>query len=55
MKSKAVKTPPRSHKVMAGDHYGSGKKAKVGRMREGSVGYIPVTKKQLRKPPKAVG
>ncbi len=53
--SKAVKTPPKSHKIMAGDFYGSGVKARIGKMRGDSVGYIPVTKKQLRKPPKAVG
>lgn len=53
--SKAIKTPPKSHRVMAGDHYGSGVKARVGKMRRDSVGYIPVTNKKLRVPPKAVG
>lgn len=41
--------------VMAGDHYGTGKKAKVGRMRGDSVGMIPVPPKKLHIPPKAVG
>jgi len=37
-----------------GDYYGTGFKAPVGRMRDSSVGYRPVTKKQLGKPPKSV-
>ena len=53
--TKAIKTPPKSRKQMSGDFYGSGVKARVGRMRGDSVGYIPVTKSKLRKPPKAVG
>jgi hypothetical protein len=38
----------------SGTYYGTGLKAKVGKMRSDSVGYIPVTKKQLAKPPKSV-
>lgn len=37
-----------------GDHYGTGFKAPVGRMRSNSVGYRPVSKKQLGTPPKGL-
>lgn len=37
-----------------GDHYGTGVKAPVGRMRSDSVGFRPVTKKELKKPPKSL-
>jgi hypothetical protein len=38
-----------------GDYYGSGVKAKIGRIRDGySPGYTPVTKSKLHKPPKSV-
>lgn len=53
--SKAVKTPSKSKRPMSGDFYGSGVKAKVGRMRGYSVGINPVPKAKLRKPSKAVG
>ncbi len=35
-----------------GDHYGTGVKAKLGKMREDSMGMIAVTPKKLKKPPK---
>ena len=38
----------------AGDYYGTGFKAKVGRLRSDTVGYNPVTKKELETPPKSV-
>lgn len=41
-------------KPAAGDYYGTGIKAKVGRMRGGSVGEIPVGQKSLKKPPKSL-
>jgi len=37
-----------------GDHYGTGFKNPIGRMRGDSVGYRPVTKSQLGTPPKSV-
>jgi len=37
-----------------GDYYGTGIKAPIGKMRDSSVGYRPVTKRQLGKPPKSV-
>lgn len=41
-------------KMAAGDNYGLGYKAKVGRMRGDSVGYRPVTRKQMKTPPTSV-
>jgi len=38
----------------AGDYYGTGFKQPTGRMRGQSVGYIPVSRKQLSTPPKSV-
>lgn len=43
----------RTKKAM-GDHYGTGIKQKIGRMREDSVGYIPLSKKKMGTPPKSV-
>jgi hypothetical protein len=40
--------------VAAGDYYGIGFKAPVGRMRGDSVGYDPVPKKNLATPPESV-
>lgn len=40
-------------RTSAGDNYGLGYKAKIGQMRDGSVGYIPVSKKKLQSPPKS--
>ncbi len=37
-----------------GDNYGTGVKAKLGRMREDSMGMIAVTPKKLKTPPKSV-
>lgn len=37
-----------------GDFYGSGVKAPMGKMRGDSVGYRPVSKKELGKPPKTL-
>ena len=37
----------------AGDNYGLGVKAKIGKMRGDSVGYRPVSKKMLSKPPRS--
>lgn len=37
----------------SGDNYGLGVKAKIGKMRGDSVGYRPVSKKMLGKPPKS--
>ena len=40
-------------KVAAGDNYGIGVKNKVGKLRGGTVGFIPVSKAKLKKPPKS--
>lgn len=37
-----------------GDYYGTGIKQKMGKMRSGSVGQIPVTKKGINSPPKSL-
>jgi hypothetical protein len=37
-----------------GDHYGTGIRAKLGRMREDSLGMMNVTPKKLKTPPKSV-
>lgn len=37
-----------------GDFYGSGIKNPIGRMREGSVGQVKASKKQLKNPPKSL-
>lgn len=38
----------------SGDNYGVGVKNKVGKMRSGSVGIVPLGKKKLGIPPKSV-
>lgn len=40
-------------KPAAGDNYGMGYKAKIGKTRGDTVGIIPVTKRQLATPPKS--
>ncbi len=37
-----------------GDYYGTGLKAKIGEVREDTVGYKKISKKGLRTPPKTV-
>lgn len=37
-----------------GDHYGSGVRAKLGKMRDDSMGTIAMTPKKLKIPPKSV-
>jgi hypothetical protein len=37
-----------------GDYYGTGIKSKMGRVRSDSVGYRPVSRKQMGTPPKSV-
>lgn len=37
-----------------GDYYGTGLKAPIGRVRDSTVGYVPVSKKKMGKPPKSV-
>jgi len=37
-----------------GDHYGTGIKAKIGRMRGDSMGMMAVTSKKLKTPPKSL-
>ncbi len=37
-----------------GDNYGQGIKAKVGRMRDSSVGFIPMSQKKMKTPPKSL-
>ncbi len=44
---------PRTAQLGAGDNYGLGYKAKVGKIRGDTVGYIPVSAKGLKMPPKS--
>jgi hypothetical protein len=37
-----------------GDNYGTGIKAKLGRMRDDSMGMMAVTPKKLKKPPRSL-
>ena len=37
-----------------GDYYGTGIRQKIGRMREDSVGYKPVSKEKMKRPPMSV-
>jgi hypothetical protein len=37
-----------------GDNYGTGIRAKIGRMRDDSMGMMDVTPKKLKTPPKSV-
>lgn len=37
-----------------GDYYGTGVKAPIGRIRDATVGFVPVNKKQLKTPPRGV-
>jgi len=37
-----------------GDYYGTGIRAKIGKMRDDSMGMIAVTPKKLKTPPKSV-
>jgi len=37
-----------------GDNYGTGVRAKLGKMRDDSMGMIVMTPKKLKKPPKSV-
>lgn len=39
---------------MGGQYYGTGFRAKIGKMRGGSPGQMPVPKKALRVPPESV-
>lgn len=55
-KSKSPTQPThtsRTKKPM-GDYYGSGKRQNVGKVRSGTVGSEPVSKKSLRTPPKSL-
>lgn len=40
--------------AVAGDYYGTGFKNKVGKLRDSTVGYRPVSKSQMGKPPKSL-
>jgi hypothetical protein len=55
---KKVKAPMNVHtpksQMGMGDHYGSGIRQKVGRMREDFMTTTPATPKRLNKPPKSV-
>lgn len=37
-----------------GDHYGTGVKNKSAKIKSDSVGYIPISKIKMKKPPKAL-
>lgn len=52
-KKPKISHTPRSSKGM-GDYYGTGIRAKIGRMREDSMGMIVQTPKKLKNPPKTL-
>ena len=55
MKSRNVHTAKLNQSGRAmGDYYGTGIKAKVGKMREDSLGLNSVTPKKLMKPPRSL-
>lgn len=54
MKKKHVESHTSPSKIGMGDHYGTGIKQKIGRMREDSVEYIPLSKKKMGTPPKSI-
>lgn len=58
MKLPKVKKGAETHtaptKYGMGDHYGSGVKAPLGKMRSDTPGYRPVSKGKMGKPPKAL-
>lgn len=53
-KSKKVEAHTAPTKYGMGDYYGRAVKAPVGKVREGTVGFRPVTKKQLDTKPRSV-
>ena len=54
-KPKALKNAHTSNsKYGMGDHYGTGIRAKVGKMREDSMGMRDLTPKKLKSPPKSL-
>lgn len=58
MKNKSKKTYKFSHTPASskglGDYYGTGIRAKLGRMRGDSMGMVTLTSKKLKKPPTSV-
>lgn len=52
-KKPKISHTPRSSKGM-GDYYGTGIRAKIGKMRSDSMGMIEMTPKKLKKPPKSL-
>lgn len=50
VKNQAFSAP----KMGCGDYYGTGVKNPMGRMRDSSIGYRPVSRKQMGTPPKSV-
>jgi hypothetical protein len=51
-KSKYKQAHTDNTKLGMGDYYGTGLTAKIGKMRDGGVGFIDLTKKQMHTPPK---
>ena len=58
IKPSKVKTPMNVHtpksQMGSGDYYGTAIKQKVGRMREDSMGMMPVNRQKLGKPPRSL-
>jgi len=52
-KKPKISHTPRSSKGM-GDYYGTGIRAKIGKMRSDSMGMIETTPEKLKKPPKSL-
>lgn len=54
LKAKHKEAHSANAKYGMGDYYGTGIKAKVGRMRDDSMGMNAVTPSKLKKPPKSL-
>ena len=52
-KKPKISHTPRSSKGL-GDYYGTGIRAKIGKMREDSMGMHEITPAKLKKPPKSL-
>ena len=50
----SAQEPKEAPSAVAGWNYGSAVKNAMGTLRDDTVGYNPVSKKQLRKPPRSV-
>ena len=50
---KSHKATTKGPKMGCGDNYGIGQKAKIGKIRGNTVGYVPVSKEKMSIPPRS--